>query len=488
MKTAKELFLSCKFLYFPETISLHLNEVFNAQNLKSETKQLIELITIQRSRLLKALSEFKEEESWEISKHSAEVNAEMHKKFKCVSFSAESYMSSLWQLQKSLEGAIGVEISFLEKPLMFSYRSNLKYKRINQKKFYDFKVMIIEVIFCLVVYAYAEFNNAVFLLKSITRENLITSSKLFQKVAGIISFLLDTLLTKWVSKPDNTEIPLEFQPASLKLLKNISLEMSQKVSIVFALEKINFECTEGDELDWVESFSLEKTEVASLNLVIKLLAGLEKQSEDEATMYISNYLTFKLFGMKSLHDLNDPSTEDLAETSYSAVQYFFFAMEKLKKYASLMSNNENLELIREELDQVDAVYKQVREDNEKVYFGTDENFAHKLQLKMESRGDAFMAKVVEYQPPKVTILSFASESYVSPASPLKQNSFLDDPPRYEDVQSAPNVSSLLKANGIDEEVFNSMPMNMQDEILQDLRAKGKSKPKGEILTYHGTPL
>mmetsp|Transcript_35065 Transcript_35065/g.43276 ORF Transcript_35065/g.43276 Transcript_35065/m.43276 type:complete len:408 (+) Transcript_35065:115-1338(+) len=392
-ESTKNLLLTFLDFGVPSTNPVNFCDVIDITDLRDGAKSLLRLASDRRQTLEDGLS-------YEGSKVDP----------RNVIASVNVYLESVWAVQESLEYSAQTRIK-LKGPLEFTWTSVLCSAKNRGKKGFTNQVFVFEVCYVLVVRALAHYNNSFILCKEadgqepMNRENLISAVKDLRVSSGILKYVANTLLPRWQSPPHDK--PPEVFVEVLESLSKSFLCMAQRITIVSVLMK-------GDSVN--------------KSLIVKLFLGLEEHYQgvvtplstlpkqvrekdisptlfDEPATFaiVANALAWKYMAIDAHSKIESSDRPDIL--SGKAAAFIAHSYTKLKNCKLGTGSKHLRHVVDAEIADIGAKYTEYQTDNEKVYFGIAPDMD---DVELPQR--QFLPTAVEFEMPKVDVVSFASKS------------------------------------------------------------------------------
>jgi len=386
--------------------------------------------------------------------------------------SVETYLPSIYKITYSMEKSASAKIK-LRKPLEFHWTSALV-KKPKQSKMYKGTVLVYELAFVLTIHALSLYNMAGMLLhpeKKDRMENLKSASTQLRKGSGILDFVGQVLLPRWMSPPENR--PPEVMSEVISIVSELFLCMSQRIAIVQGMLK-----------------------PSPPKVLGKLLLGLSQRYENV------------MANISRLGSLRDKLLEIIVEepglmskVSFALALNYFALSSKEKgspgeavafaAYANdVISGVLHSPAMESFLKpRVDAVkggirenYREIQDENEKVFFD-----GVPTRDRLEIPTGSFIAKPGDYNLPDVEAVSFA------PNTPIEEemeddkkekrasggisswfgmgNSSTKKKAAADEAAAVARDGKLEVPPGYDKEVFDNLPPDIQQEVVAAYKAE-----------------
>lgn len=385
----------------------------------------------------------------------------------------DKYIGSLWQIKCSLATAVNVMIRVRD-GWKFHWTSSLSSQ--NKKKYYGFDVFVYEISMVLIVKAFGLISKASNLSEEslekveTSKEYLVKAAKLWRTTAGILNLVRTKLIPQWRSRPKELEnYPFELNESCLLQLEQECLINAQNCTIVVALQKVNLN---NEEI--VKSSNGKQ----SLRTIIMLLKGsiefiLKVEETNESLLLISLFQCIITF-LKGLENHSNTSNslkpDQEAVKAVEFLNYSKYLMNNVTKIFKLCQienksgKNGYLNKLKTHLnifsEEIKSIFQEYKENNEKIYFGSIENFSVKEEIN-KLKG-AFLPKLIETELPKINTLSFERKETVEKK--------IEEQVEKNEIESEFQQLNLNE-NGIDMEVFKHLPPDIQEEVRTSLKNK-----------------
>ncbi|GBG26085.1 Hypothetical Protein FCC1311_023052 [Hondaea fermentalgiana] len=451
--------LLMKFTEFgtPTTKPLSFEAIIGG-NLSHEAQELLQVATQQRETLLDGITNM-----------GGRVDP------RNVVAAVENYLPSVYKITHSMEQSATAQIR-LNKPLEFSWTSVLV-KKNKQRKEYKCQVLVYEVCFILTVQAMAHYNVARMLLdpeRPNRAANLVAAAKELRKGAGILEYVSQVMLPRWVNPPENR--PPEVMPAVVAVLAEYFVCMAQRLTVQQAILKGTPASTVGKLLLGLSERSHNLVgSVRRLGPVVDTL--FEPIVEEPALVStMSHALAMKFLG-DAAKDKGKPG---------EAVAFLSLAVDQLN---GIIFSPTMDKLLRPEVEaarvEILDKYHVYREDNEKIYF---EGVPTRDRLNVPA--GSFIATAVDFEMPEVDAVAFGTppgeqhheaDAQNAPAAPANGSkrasggfSSWFGMGGSKKKEGASSKSGRLEAPpGYDKEVFDGLPPDVQQEVIADYEASRK---------------
>ena len=331
---------------------------------------------------------------------------------------------------------------------------------------------------------------------------MVDAAKRFRIAAGVISFIKDTLMPQWRNKPTLPEdLPPELKRDCLIHLESLFLINAQRITIVVSRQKITF-----DSNSWPKSSPLFK-------VLVQLVKGLNEKlndmscitdqhlKDDESVFFgvLTDAILCQFLALDCF--LKVESSNEAEKDCAKSVRFIDAASSSMQQairvYRSVKSSAkdyflENLKPVLNELNQeIKEKSAEYHENNDKVYFGSVTDFDVAEQVRNVK--SIFLPKIIEFQLPSVSPVSFERKAINK--APVTDSS--QPPPSIEEATRIQNLSvnhnttnanvgntnPNINAQGIDQSVFNALPPDVQQEVLQQqqLQSQGENPRRGTTL-------
>ena len=372
----------------------------------------------------------------------------------------ENYLPHIYKITHSMEASASAQIR-LNKPLSFSWTSVLTRAKARE---YSCGVLVYEVCFVLTIQALAHYSVAKQMLAPEQRSrltSLVAAVKELRRGAGILEFVSQVLLPRWVSPPDKR--PPEVVSSVVAALSTLFLLMAQRVTVVQAIQKKSPPTALAKLLLGLsERYAELNRQLLALDR--PLYDSLLPQLVDEPPLFAT--VCFSL-GLKFL---GEHARKE--QKAGQAVAYMHFASDNLVKatYTAPMA-----EIYRARLDAnrraVDEQFHAFKADNESIYFD-----GVPTRDRLEIPQGQFIIKPDDYSLPEVEAVSFASkdvekeaEASAKPAPAPEQrkslSSWFSKPAGATPAPAAPTPAAHLKCpKGYSEDVWKELPDDIKQEI------------------------
>jgi len=360
----------------------------------------------------------------------------------------ELYMPSIYKITHSMEQSATAQIK-LNRPLEFSWTSALA------KKKTEFKigVLVYEVCFILTTKALALYNNAKQMLSHENpnrSSNLAAAANELKKGAGILDFVAQILLPRWVNPPENT--PPEVQIDVLICLSNLFQCTAQRITVVQGILKD----TPPSALAKLLMGISERYRITDESM--QHLSNVKDMIKEEAKVWpaISMGLSSRFLGMKAAIDLKIGD----------AIGYLARAideMEAIKPSQKILGLKDAIGVCSYVLHEQ---FKEYKVENESIYF-----MGVPTRDRLQVAQGIFMNQIVGYSLPEVDAVSFASASLEDDFS-----SVTIDEPATGGIASWFGRSSKTKLDevscppGYDKSVFDQLPPDVQAEVIMQYKS------------------
>lgn len=384
----------------------------------------------------------------------------------------ENYLPSVYKITYSLEQNASTQIK-LNRPLSFSWSTVLAKKR----KEYKFGVLVFEVCFILTIQALGHYNVARELLDP-ERDNrasmLMAAAKELRKGAGILQFVAQVMLPRWVNAPDVR--PPEVMSSVVGFVCDLFMSMAQRIIIVQAILK-------GSPPSAIAKLLLGLSE--KCGNVSSSLAAMGPVKDTLVDSMVEEPALYALVGHGlALRYLGEAAK--LKEKPGEAVAWLSASAETLGRVAFSPSMEGTIKpKVHAVRRVVDARLQELKADNEAIYF---EGVPTRDRLDVPH--GSFIATTAEFSLPEVEAVDFASKDVpaaapepakAKAASPAKRASGAfggwfggkkKDASASKDAGAGAG-GAMEAPPGYDREVFDSLPDDIKEEVVAAYRAENK---------------
>ena len=335
----------------------------------------------------------------------------------------------MWKIQQSLEYSASARIE-LNEELEFSWTSVLQSK----KKFWTNGVFVYEVVFTLVTRALAHYNYAAQLVSEQTQEveqaraGIIQASKELRIGAGILSFVSATMLPRWQNVPES--IPPEASVEVTAYLSSLFLCAAQRLTVAAAVLKKSPKKLVAQLLLGLEANY--KTMERKLQAIPKKERGSLIAFIKDEPMYFASVARGLAFKFLAMHTVDAAESSNTPDVHYGLATAQITAAWETMRSISLPDSLKSVRTaLKAETTNIGEKYSEIQSDNSKVYYGKVPDLDD-----VELPAQQFLPKPVEFDMPKINVVSFAAVEEAE-SSPPRPSQIPQAPPQYTSNATAP---------------------------------------------------